>query len=447
MYMKLNSANLIFILLTLFIFPLSFSTSDNCFEPSAVGEIGLGGICKGMLIVDETMLRKASTGILGGDESFEILGPDQRYYSFGDSEFNIFTGQVTDMSRLFEGSQFRDRFTFNEDIGYWDVSNVVTMRNMFNRAVDFNQDISNWDVRNVTNMEGMFWNARSFNQDISKWNVSNVIDMRFMFWDAVSFDQNLNCWDVSLISQNPDRFSLNSPLNRGGSRPLWGSSGICENQTLIHFDEEEPSIYLNTSNCFNPNAVGSIGNFGVCEGMLIANESMLRQAATSIYGGDESFEIRGPNNILYTFEDSEFNIFTGQVTNMSNLFRGSFFEDNSIFNGDIGYWDVRNVTEMDGMFRDVNSFNQDLSCWNVTLIETKPTSFSTNSPLVPQNMPLWGTDGSYNCTTTKDSTDIQREYEPSNTSSEFESIKPEFSLSKLISRFVESIVNFFNILN
>ncbi|MFT4243949.1 MAG: BspA family leucine-rich repeat surface protein [Candidatus Woesearchaeota archaeon] len=132
---------------------------------------------------------------------------------------------------------------------------------------------------------------------------------------------------------------------------------------------------------------------------------------------------------------------------MTNLFRGSFFEDNSIFNGDIGYWDVRNVTEMDEMFRDVNLFNQDLSCWNVTLIETKPITFSTNSPLASQNMPKWGTDGSLDCTITGDSTDIQREDELSNISSEFENSEPEFSLSKLISRILESIVNFFNILN
>ncbi|MFT4243948.1 MAG: hypothetical protein ACMXYB_00645 [Candidatus Woesearchaeota archaeon] len=90
--MQLNSVKLIFILLTLFNFSLSFSTTDNCFESSAVGEIGSGNTCEGMLIVNESMLKQAATSIYGGDESFEIRGPNNILYTFEDSEFNIFTG-------------------------------------------------------------------------------------------------------------------------------------------------------------------------------------------------------------------------------------------------------------------------------------------------------------------------------------------------------------------
>ena len=40
--------------------------------------------------------------------------------------------------------------TFNQDIGYWDTSNVATMQQMFAGTDAFNQDIGHWDTSNVT---------------------------------------------------------------------------------------------------------------------------------------------------------------------------------------------------------------------------------------------------------------------------------------------------------
>ena len=42
---------------------------------------------------------------------------------------------------------------FNQPIGNWNVSNVKTMKEMFEGANDFNHDISNWDVSKVTNIK------------------------------------------------------------------------------------------------------------------------------------------------------------------------------------------------------------------------------------------------------------------------------------------------------
>ncbi|CAM3477113.1 BspA family leucine-rich repeat surface protein [Helicobacter labetoulli] len=91
---------------------------------------------------------------------------------------DIDTSLITDMSRLFLYSGYRNRDF--RGIETWNVSNVTNMRNMFSGAVYFNQDISNWNVLKVEDMESMFYGAKSFNQNISSWDVKNVVDFNKM---------------------------------------------------------------------------------------------------------------------------------------------------------------------------------------------------------------------------------------------------------------------------
>ena len=45
---------------------------------------------------------------------------------------------------------FKDHEEFNEDIGDWDVSNVVDMREMFCNAIYFDQPLNNWNTSKVS---------------------------------------------------------------------------------------------------------------------------------------------------------------------------------------------------------------------------------------------------------------------------------------------------------
>ena len=96
-----------------------------------------------------------------------------------EGDFNdIDTSKITDMSGLFEYSEF------NGDISKWDISNVTSMSSMFFMCIKFNQDISNWNVSKVEYMRWMFSGCKSFNKDISKWNISNVKLSNNMFDDC-----------------------------------------------------------------------------------------------------------------------------------------------------------------------------------------------------------------------------------------------------------------------
>jgi surface protein len=106
----------------------------------------------------------------------------------------IDTSLITDMSQLFENSEF------NGDISKWDVSNVADMSKMFYKS-KFNGDLSEWNVSNVVNMVKMFFMS-NFNGSISEWNISNVTEMRGMFYGS-KFTHNIYKW----VLQRPDIIS------------------------------------------------------------------------------------------------------------------------------------------------------------------------------------------------------------------------------------------------
>ncbi|WP_293015557.1 BspA family leucine-rich repeat surface protein [Mongoliibacter sp.] len=113
------------------------------------------------------------------------------------------TYNATDVPNLSEvismREMFSNNFNFNGDINNWDVSNVRDMSSMFRTARSFNQDLNNWDVSKVINMHFMFLGASSFNGNISNWDVSSVTDMNFMFSSAFAFNQDLGSWNISKV--------------------------------------------------------------------------------------------------------------------------------------------------------------------------------------------------------------------------------------------------------
>jgi surface protein len=113
--------------------------------------------------------------------------------------FNQDIGSWDVSNVIYMSSMFESASSFNQNIGGWNVSNVTDMSYMFSNARSFNQNIGAWDISKVTGMIDMFFNAKVFNQNIGGWDVSKVTDMSFMFYNAISFNQNIGIWDFSSV--------------------------------------------------------------------------------------------------------------------------------------------------------------------------------------------------------------------------------------------------------
>ena len=237
---------------------------------------------------------------------------------------------VTDMSNA-----FKDRTTFNEDIGAWDVSNVTSMKAMFQSATGFNQPIGGWNVSKVTNMEKMFINAYDFNQDIGNWNVSSVTTMFAMFNTASSFDQNISDWNVSSVTNMISMFYRATSFDQNIID--WNTSAVANMKHMFW-----------GASAFNQ----PIGNWDVSS---VTEMPGMLQGATAF------------NQPLGNWNISK-------VTNMHRMFKGA-----SNFNQPIGDWDVSKVTNMAHMFLNAYDFNQDISDWN-TSADVNMTEMFENTP-------------------------------------------------------------------
>lgn len=117
---------------------------------------------------------------------------------------------------------FRNASNFNKPIGQWNTSNVITFAFFLLKATNFNQDLSELDVSKVETFVSAFFECNKFNQPMSTWDTSSAITMNRMFFGCNSFNQNLSQWCVRNITSPPDLFSDNTS-SWVLPKPVWGS--------------------------------------------------------------------------------------------------------------------------------------------------------------------------------------------------------------------------------
>jgi surface protein len=237
---------------------------------------------------------------------------------------------VTDMSNMFDVFDSFNSFSpFNQPLNSWDVSNVTNMSNMFEGAVEFNQPLNDWDVSNVVNMSQMFVGNEVFNQPLNSWDVANVTNMSGMFLAAYSFDQSLENWDVSNVTTMSYMFFLAEKFNN----PI-GSWDVSNVTSML-------AMFLNATT-FNQ----SINNWDVSK---VTDMS-------EMFWGAISF-----NQSLDTWDVSS-------VTDMRTMFSGA-----TVFNQSLAIWDVSNVADVRYMFDEsgLSSENYDalLNGWSIQILQ------------------------------------------------------------------------------
>ena len=215
---------------------IGLTVLSDCYQSVNVNTVGIAGVCDGLLIVSRQMLLDAVDTDDGSDKVITHNGID---YSFGDNSFNLFTGQITDMSEL-----LKDNGTFDGAIGYWDTSRVTNMHQIFYRAYAFNQDIGSWDTGRVTDMSQMFggfdpdedtdtrYSRVAFNRDIGGWDTSSVTDMGYMFYEARAFNQAIGGWDTSSVTDMGSMFYIASAFNQ--DLGAWDTSSVTYMRSMFY---------------------------------------------------------------------------------------------------------------------------------------------------------------------------------------------------------------------
>ena len=213
------------------------------------------------------------------------------------------TSLVTDMNNLFSTANNAQSSSFNENIMFWDVSNVTNMSGMFEGAAIFNQDISKWKTGLVTTMANMFRNASSFNQNIATWDISKVLFMNGMFYNATSFNQSISIWAITNNQINFSNMFYNATdMSNNYAAPV--------TPTIDYFNKGEPI----------PN-----------------NETLV--TLCQIYSIDPESPMFTNNKVKPYYSSIE-NWNITQCTSMKNLFM------ETTFNEDISNWDTSNITDI-----------------------------------------------------------------------------------------------------
>jgi len=266
------------------------------------------------------------------------------------------------------------------------------MGGMFNSASSFNQDLSSWCVLNIGSEPINFANSSALtNQNKPQWGkefttaitsgsqvqthaaTTAITPIQFTVSPicgttitlsasnlptGVSAALSNNVITVSGTPAETSTGTFNYSLAISGPSTAQTVTG-----TIIVNNPAPPKIYFENGTCKCPDA--SVGDTTVINGTTY----------TAVNNSTIAGEITNSN----------YNLCTTLVTNMSNLFK-----DNHSFNYNIGSWDTSNVTNMSFLFNHARGFNQNISQWNVSNVTNMEGMFS-NAHVFNQNIGSWNT--------------------------------------------------------
>ncbi|KAF2507137.1 BspA family leucine-rich repeat surface protein [Flavobacterium zhairuonense] len=362
-------------------------TTHN-YSVAGVYTIKIKGRCKGWVFNNAGDKLKILSIQSWGNLS---LGTTQKGYFWGCSNLNL-TG-VTDLLNLSETQNLSQCFyacnalTFINRANEWDTSGVTNMNYMFLQSNSFNQDLGNWNVSNVLDFTNMFNAAPSgaFNNggssSINNWNIntSGGVLMTNMFNNQTSFNQSLGNWNMTGVTAIDGMFNGCSSFNQDLSNWERVDSTLA-NVTTMAATFQGCSVYNKSMNSWNVSGVSSFSAF-------LRNASLWNNGLGAGVSGIMTWNLSTSIivNLNQMFQNCQnFNQIVGgwntnKVANMTDLFSGCTRFNNGMTSAAVGpmTWDLSNCASTARMFQAASAFNQDITSWNMTTVNNTNGMFTT----------------------------------------------------------------------
>ena len=204
---------------------------------------------------------------------------------------------VTNIAQMFQNAD-----AFNQQLNEWDVTAVTDMSRMFNGASAFNQPLGEWEVGGAPIMTAMFNNAAAFNQDLSAWDVSGVTGMAEMFNNAAAFDQNLGAWDVGNVATMTNMLNGVTLSTANYDALLNGWSEITGDETAL---TENVSFHAGSSQfcaAFARNELTAANSWTILDGGRDANCPLVAGAFVTTWRVTAGQTLTIPTNSALTYD-------------------------------------------------------------------------------------------------------------------------------------------------
>lgn len=303
------------------------------------------------------------------------LNPQEPYLS------DISTANITDMSELFVMAK-KGKIE-KLDLSAWDVSNVISMENMFKSCISLTElNLSGWDTSNVENMNGLFMSCKSLRKlDLSDFNTSKVTSMYRMFQECFKLTNlNLTNFNVSNVISMKQMFCECKALvnlNLTG----WDTSKVEDMSHMFNRCNKLSNLDF-LSDLDTSNVTDMYGMFEYC--------LLLKEFVTPI-----TWDTSNVNNIGYMFYEcirlTKVDLSGLDTTNVNSI--------SSMFNGctrlkevNLSNFNLSNVTSLSFMFNRCKSLvDVDLSGWNTSNIINMTYMFAGCESLVKLDLSHFNT--------------------------------------------------------